>query len=228
MRVLAIIPARGGSKGLPKKNIKLLGDKPLIAWSINSAKESKLINNIIVNSDSEEIINISKNHGAEIPFVRPKELADDNATTKDVLIHTINYYKTKNEIFDYIVVLQPTSPFRKIGDIDLAIKKAIQTNVDMVVSVKETSSNPYYVLFEENENGYLKKSKDGIFTRRQDCPKVYEYNGSIYVIKVDSLMKYNSLHFNKILKFEMDDLHSIDIDNQLDFDFAEFILPKLK
>ncbi len=226
MKILGIIPARGGSKGLPKKNIKLLGGKPLIAWSIDSAKESELISTLIVNSDCDEIIEIAKKFNVEIPFKRPDSLAIDTASTKDVIIHTLDFYRKKNIEFDYVVLLQPTTPFRKKGDIDLAIKLALSSNAEMVVSVKETAANPYYVLFEENNLGFLKKSKEGNFTRRQDCPKVYEYNGSIYVIKVASLLKNNSMTFSTTLKFEMSDLFSIDIDNEFDFQFAEFLLNK--
>jgi N-acylneuraminate cytidylyltransferase len=227
MKVLAIIPARGGSKGLPKKNIKILGNKPLIAWSINSAQKSQLINKVIVSTDSDEILNVAKEYGAEVPFKRPKELASDTATTLDVLKHAITFYKQQNQQFDYLVLLQPTSPFRKEGDIDKMIKLAITSDADMVVSVKETSANPYYVLFEEDENGYLQKSKDSEFTRRQDCPTVYEYNGSVYIIKIESLLKYNSLSFPKTIKYVMDDYHSVDIDTQFDFDFAEFLLTNI-
>lgn len=228
MNILAIIPARGGSKGLRKKNIKTLGNKPLIAWSIESALNSKFISKTIVSSDNDEIITVSKQYGAEIPFKRPTNLATDTATTRDVLIHAIEYYKLKNITFDYIVLLQPTSPFRKKDDIDNAIKIAVENNIDMVVSVKETSSNPYYVLFEENDEGFLEKSKDSNFTRRQDCPIVYEYNGSIYVIKVKSLLNNDSMNFDKTIKFEMSKIHSVDIDNQFDFDFAEFLIKRKK
>ena len=224
MNVLAIIPARGGSKGLPKKNIKPLGDKPLIAWSIDAAKASKKITKTIVSSDSDEIIKIAKQFGAEIPFKRPDDLASDTASTKDVLIHALNFYKSKNIYFDYLVLLQPTSPFRDSKMIDEMIDEMIEKDVDMVVSVKETSANPYYVLFEENNKGFLTKSKNANFTRRQDCPTVYEYNGSVYVIKIESLLKYNSLSFPKTIKYVMDNYHSVDIDNQFDFDFAEFLL----
>lgn len=228
MKILGVIPARGGSKGLPKKNIKILGNKPLIAWSIEIGLESELINKVIVSSDCDEIIDVSRKYGAEIPFVRPNDLASDTATTKDVLVHAINFFSAKGEIYDYIVLLQPTSPFRKVTDIDKMIEEAICTNIDMVVSVKETTSNPYYVLFEEDEKGYLEKSKKAEFTRRQDCPKVYEYNGSVYVIKVSSLLNNNSLSFEKKVKYEMDALHSVDIDSQFDFDFAEFLLGAIK
>ncbi len=224
MKILAIIPARGGSKGVPKKNIKNLGDKPLIAWSIDAAKKSNLIDKIMVSSDSEEILSVAKNFGAETPFIRPAYLASDTASSKDVLIHAIDFYKEKNSHFDYIVLLQPTSPFRKEGDIDKAIKKAIDTNADMVVSVKETSANPYYVLFEENENGFLEKSKKATFTRRQDCPDVYEYNGSIYIIKVSALIEKDSLSFAHTVKFLMDEMHSVDIDTPIDFGFAQYLI----
>jgi len=222
--ILAIIPARGGSKGVPRKNIKMLGGKPLIAWSIQSALQSKLINTTIVSSDDSEIISIAEQYGGSIPFVRPSYLATDTATTVDVLLHALDFYKLQDTVFDYIVLLQPTSPFRKISDIDAAIMKAIENKVDMVVSVKETGSNPYYVLFEEDENGFLEKSKKSSFTRRQDCPKVYEYNGSIYVINVSSLLSNNSLSFEKTIKYEMDPMCSIDIDDMLDFKYAEFLL----
>ena len=227
MNILAIIPARGGSKGLPGKNIKVLGEKPLIAWSIESANMSKLITKTIVSTDDSKIIEVAKKYDSLVPFTRPKELASDTASTKDVLIHAINYFKENNENYEYIVLLQPTSPFRKDGDIDEMIELAISTKADLVVSVKETASNPYYVLFEEDENGYLKKSKESKFTRRQDCPTVYEFNGSIYIIKVDALIKQNTLSFKNTIKFEMiNQKHSIDIDNQFDFDFAEFLLVK--
>ncbi|MGV6860632.1 MAG: acylneuraminate cytidylyltransferase family protein [Putridiphycobacter sp.] len=227
MKVLAIIPARGGSKGLPKKNIKPLGDKPLIAYSIESAKSANLITKTIVSSDNQDIINIAKAFKAEVPFVRPKELAEDNSTTVEVLLHAINFFESKGETFDYIVLLQPTTPFRKNGDIDKMIELAKSSDADLVVSVKETSANPYYVLFEENKAGYLEKSKPSNFTRRQDCPVVYEYNGSIYIIKVSSLQNQKSLAFEKTKKFVMDDYFSIDIDSQFDFDFAEFMLTKI-
>ena len=226
MKVLAVIPARGGSKGLPGKNIKLLNKKPLIGWSIESAKQSKLIDKTIVSSDDNEIINIAKQFGAETPFVRPDNLASDTSTTKDVLIHALTHLSSKGETYDYLVLLQPTTPFRKDGDINNMIKLAKESNADMVVSVKETASNPYYVLFEEDENGCLQKSKPSNYTRRQDCPTVYEYNGSVYVIKVSSLFENNSLSFNKTIKYQMDEFHSVDIDNQFDFDFAEFLLTK--
>lgn len=226
MRVLGVIPARGGSKGLPKKNIMKLGDKPLIAWSIDTALKSTLIDKVIVSTDCIEISDIAKKYGAKVPFIRPSELASDTATSKDVLLHTVEYFQSEKERYDYIVLLQPTTPFRKAEDIDAMINKAIDSDVDMVVSVTETTSNPYYVLFEEDGAGLLKKSKEATFTRRQDCPNVYEYNGSIYVIKTSALLDQDTLMLDKVIKYEMDKFHSVDIDDQFDFDYAKFLLEK--
>jgi N-acylneuraminate cytidylyltransferase len=185
-----------------------------------------LINTTIVSSDSEAILEVAQQYGADVPFIRPAELATDLTPSTDVIVHAINWYLDEGVKYDYIVLLQPTSPFRKNGDIDKMITQAISSKADLVVSVKKSESNPYYVLFEEDKNGYLKPSKEGDFTRRQDCPDVFEYNGAIYVIKTESLLLSNSLKFEKIVKFEMDNYHSIDIDTQFDFDFAKFLLQK--
>lgn len=223
-RIIGVIPARGGSKGIPMKNSKLLQDRPLIDWSINAASKSQLLDRFIVSTDSTEIAYIALNTGAEVPFRRPEALATDTATTRDVLIHAINFLEENGDQYDYLVLLQPTSPFRRKGAIDEAIQLAInEKDVDMVVSVKETSSNPYYVLFEEDQQGYLKSSKEGYFQRRQDCPKVYEYNGSIYVIRVSSLRNHPTMKFPKILKYLMSDEESIDLDTEFDWKFAEFL-----
>ena len=223
-RIIGIIPARGGSKGIPKKNSKLLHDRPLIDWSIRAASNSELIDRFIVSTDSTEIADIASNSGAEVPFLRPEELATDTATTRDTLVHAVNFLEESGDQYDYLVLLQPTSPFRRKGAIDKAIQLAINAkDVDMVVSVKETSSNPYYVLFEEDQQGYLKSSKNGNFQRRQDCPKVYEYNGSIYVIRISSLRNHPTMKFPKTLKYVMSDAESIDLDTEFDWKFAEFL-----
>ncbi|MDX1349741.1 MAG: acylneuraminate cytidylyltransferase family protein [Putridiphycobacter sp.] len=224
MTVVALIPARGGSKGLPKKNIKPLNGKPLINYSIESALQSNKVNTVVVSTDSSDIIAVAKAAGAYVPFVRPDHLSSDTATSKDVLVHAISYLAKHGQQYDYVVLLQPTSPFRKKDDIDNAIQLALTTDADMVVSVKETDSNPYYVLFEEDKHGFLVNSKKGNFTRRQDCPKVYELNGSIYVIKISALLANSDLKFEKTVKYVMDRQFSIDIDTQEDFDYAAYIL----
>ncbi len=222
---LIIIPARGGSKGLPGKNIKPLNGKPLICYTIDAARGVCSDNNICVSTDDDEIISVVKNYGLDVPFVRPLKLAMDNAGSYEVLLHAIDYYSSIGKEFSTIVLLQPTSPLRDANHIKEAIS-LYTTNLDMVVSVFETKSNPYYVLAEEDEDGFLQKSKEGNFDRRQDCPKVWEYNGAIYVINVNSLKNKSMSGFSKVRKYEMDHLSSVDIDDQLDFDICEKILER--
>ena len=161
--------------------------------------------------------------GLAVPFLRPDELATDTASTYDVLLHALNFYEHRNYLPDVVILLQTTSPFRTSNHISEAL--ALYSNsYDMVVSVKETKSNPYYVLFEEDENGWLAKSKKGNFTRRQDAPKVWEYNGAVYVINPESLKEKNHLEFHKVKKYVMDELSSIDLDEVLDWKISEFLI----
>ena len=223
MKTLIIIPARGGSKGVPNKNIKQLNGKPLIQYTIEAAKKINKDIDICMTSDSDLIINTVKNIGLPVPFKRPENLAKDNSGTYEVLLHTIDFYKQKGIIYDTIILLQPTSPLRNEKHIQEALA-LYSDDLDMLVSVKETESNPYYVLFEENKNGYLQKSKEGNFTRRQDCPKVWEYNGAIYIINVKALLQKNMGEFKKIKKYIMDSKSSLDIDTKLDFALAEYLI----
>lgn len=225
MKTLFIITARGGSKGIPKKNIKILNGKPLIDYSIKIARNFCADNDICVSTDDDDIINtLSSFSNYTVPFVRPKELATDTATSYDVLIHALNFYQKKNIFYNTIVLLQPTSPFRTIKNVQQALDEYTLNKVDMVVSVKESSANPYYNLFEENDKGLLQKSKPSIFTRRQDCPKVYEYNGAVYVINVESLLQKNVSEFTQIKKIVMSDDESLDIDTPFDWKIAELLI----
>lgn len=224
MKPLIVIPARGGSKGVPGKNIKLLHGKPLIHYTIEAARKVFDDTVIYVSTDSEDIKKISELTGLKVPFIRPEYLATDTANTRDVLLHALEEFTTKNSYKpDVVVLLQPTSPFRN----ETHIKEALalyKDDLDMVVSVKETESNPYYVLFEENKEGYLDPSKKGNFTRRQDCPKVWELNGAIYIINTNALIEKPISDFNKVKKYEMDASASHDIDTKLDWDIAEVLL----
>lgn len=225
MEILVVIPARGGSKGLPKKNIRLLQGKPLIHYSIEIAQKVFKNEVICVSTDSEEIAKIAEETGIKVPYLRPKELATDTSTSQEVLLHCLEYHENKGQKFDAILLLQPTSPFRKKEFLEEIIAQDI-SDIDMITSVTETKSNPYYVLAEENKNGFLEKSKKANFTRRQDCPKVYEYNGSLYLINVNSLKTKAMSAFTKVKKYEMDELYSTDIDDLKDFEYAEFLLSK--
>lgn len=223
MKPLIVIPARGGSKGVPRKNIKVLGDKPLIQYTIDAAKGVFDDEFICVSTDDFEIKSVVEQLGLKVPFLRPNELASDTAGTYEVLLHAISYYESKGYFPDTLILLQPTSPFRTSAHIKEALK-LYHESIDMVVSVKETKANPYYILFEEDRNGYLKKTKEANFTRRQDCPKVWEYNGAIYIINVKALKASAISQFTKVCKFEMDETSSHDIDTLLDWRIAEIII----
>ena len=229
MKPLIIIPARGGSKGVPRKNIKLLNGKPLIGYTIEAAKQLFSDTVICVSTDDVEIKGIVESLGLAVPFIRPQELASDTAATQEVLLYALEYYSKQGYDADTIILLQPTSPFRKAEHIRQAIELYQQnSDCEMVVSVKEASSNPYYVHFEESEEGYLKKLLQSKFTRRQDCPKVYELNGAVYIIKVAALKEKKISDFTKIVKYQMDDATSHDIDTMFDWHFAEFLVNQQK
>jgi len=222
--VLVVIPARGGSKGIPHKNIKTLAGKPLIYYSIDVARQITSDENICVTSDDDEIIKVVEDYGLKVPFKRPAELATDNCGSNEVILHTLKFFEDKGKKFDCIVLLQPTSPFRTKDDV-IGCYKRYNDSLDMVTTVKEASSNPYYDCYELNAEGYLQISKgDGSISRRQDAPKTYEYNGAVYVINPMSLKEKGLTRMTKVSMFEMDDIHSIDLDTMFDWKIAELIL----
>ena len=223
MDPLVIITARGDSKGVPDKNIKLLGGKPLIAYTIEAALGVFPAERIIVSTDSEKIKQAAEKCGIEVPFLRPAELATDTASSYDVILHAMDQANQLGIIYDTVILLQPTSPFRNAQHIRGALA-LLRENDDMVVSVKVSEENPYYSLFEENSDGYLSRSKEGSFTRRQDCPNVFSYNGAIYVMRAESLRKETIGSFKKVRKYVMSDLESLDIDTPLDWKLAELIM----
>lgn len=224
MKKLIIIPARKGSKGLPGKNTKLLGSKPLISYSIEYAIEIKGDNDVIcITTNDDSVIEIAKSYGLEVPFKRPENLASDSASTYNVIIHSLNYFEEKEEKFDAVLLLQPTSPFRSVEDFKSMLNE-FDEDCDMVVSVKKVKDNPYFNLFEENTSGYLEPSKNGHFNTRQECPTVYAYNGSLYLIRVASLLKSDLGGFTKIKKTIMPEERSIDIDTMRDWILADFFL----
>ena len=223
MKPIVIIPARGGSKGVPGKNIKLLAGKPLIQYTIEAALEVFSSDQIIVSTDTTEIKAIAEACGLKVPFLRPDHLSTDTASSHEVLLHALNHASVKDKTFDTVVLLQPTSPFRNSEHI-LEALKLYETSIDMVVSVKEADANPYYTLFEEDGNGNLQKSKEGNFSRRQDCPKIYEYNGAIYAINSESLKKMPMSTFKTVKKFVMSPTASHDIDTALDWIVAESLM----
>lgn len=228
MRILYLIPARGGSKRLPDKNIRLLAGKPLIAYSIEFAKEvADAGDTVCVSTDSTEIAQLAGNWGAHPPFIRPAELATDTAGSHEVILHAIGHYEKEGKQFDAVVLLQPTSPFRKKDHlIEMIAVMEAHPQAEMIVSVQESKNNPYFDLFEETGNGYLVKSKQGDYTRKQDCPPVYAYNGSVYLMRVSALKDRPIHRLSRIIKYVMEDRFSLDIDTPEDFQFAEYLLEK--
>lgn len=227
MNTLWLIPARGGSKGIPDKNLKPFCGQSLVARAIGQALECKDSDDIVfVSTDSNAIKEESERSGVEVPFLRPAPLASDTASSYSVILHVLQEFKSLGIEFERVVLLQPTSPFRKIEDIKEAIS-IWNSDMDMVVSVTASDSNPYYNLFEINPEGFLKICKgSGQFTRRQDAPKVLEYNGAVYVMTVNSLLKKPISEFTRIFPYEMPKSRSIDLDTPEDWMVAEILFNK--
>jgi len=226
MKILYLIPARAGSKGLPGKNIKILGNKPLIVHSIDFAiMNIKKGDELCISTNDEDVLRITSDLEIHVPFKRPENLSSDAASSYDVIMHAIKYYEDNNKHFDLVLLLQPTSPFRSQEDFDNLIK-SYDDEVEMVVSVKKAKENPYFTLFEENESGFLDKSKKGNFQRRQDCPDVFAFNGSMYLMKVSALKNNPISEFKKIKKIVMPEERSVDIDTFADWVLAEFYFSK--
>lgn len=225
--ILYIIPARGGSKGIPGKNIRQLSGVPLVCRSIDQARALTDDDNICLTTDSPVIRAVAEAHGLRVPFLRPAELATDQSPTRDALLHALDFYAAVGIQYDTIVLLQPTSPFRTPRQIAeaIALYRKLQAEgsaPDMVVSVKPAAANPYYDIFEADNAGMLHVSKgDGHITRRQDAPAVWQYNGAIYVINSASLRREPMGAFAKKVPYVMDAASSADLDTLEDWEAAE-------
>jgi CMP-N-acetylneuraminic acid synthetase len=225
-KLLAIIPARGNSKRLPGKNLKNLLGRPLIAWSIDAALKSEYVDRIIVSTDDEEIAKISRRNGAETPFIRPKSLARDDSQSIDVVTHAIKMLKDSDDEYDYVVLLQPTSPFRNSTHIDEAVKTLIEKSASAIISTTKSDINPKWMntIPESGDmTSFLDKKYQNI--RSQDLPVYYQLNGAIYLSKVNNLIQENTFFLKKnIFTYIMDRKSSIDIDDQYDFIYANSII----
>jgi len=224
LKIISIIPARGGSKSIPRKNIKLLAGKPLLAYSIEQSLNSKLVDRTIVSTDDKEIADIAKKYGAEV-IERPAELATDTARTEPVLQHVVNLLESKGEHIDIIVLLQPTSPLREKEDIDNAINTLLKIKADSLVSVYDFY--PYFLWDKKGDIG-IPTNYDPQHRPIKQEKKFYRENGSIYVIKRDILMKQNCRLGGKIALYIMNESSSMDIDTEFDFWIIEQFIRKRK
>lgn len=230
MKILAFIPARAGSKRIPNKNIKLLHGKPLIAYTIEAAKKSRHINRIVVSTNSEEIAAVARNYGADVPFFRPDEISGVDSTEMEFFEHALNWFiENENYEPDLIVLLYPTSPFRKAESIDMAIEDMLRhPEADSLRSVKKCSEHPYKMWVVEN--GYLKpfvknaEKRDMHTLSYHLLPEVYIQNASIYITKPSTIKNKRSPTGDIIVPFIMDEIESVDINTYVDFIFAEMLL----
>lgn len=228
-KILALIPARGGSKRVPKKNILPLADKPLIAYTISAARQSKYINRIIVSTDSKDIAKVAKKYGAEVPFMRPKEISQSHSTEQDLFLHALNWLlENENYVPDLIVFLFPTAPFRKTESIDKAVREMLRhPEADSLRSIRLCSEHPYKMWVEDGQ--YIKpfvKDKDAnahTFSY-QRLPKVYIQNANIYITKPQTIRNKKSPVGNIVIPFVMNEEESVDINTPFDFKFAELLL----
>jgi len=220
-KILAIVPARGGSKGVPGKNIKMAGGKPLIAWVIDAAKKSKYIDRLILSSDDNEIIRIAQKYKCEVPFKRPAALAQDKSLTADAIVHALNELSG----YDYVVLLQPTSPLTQTRDIDGCIEFCINSVADAVVSVTQPDKSPYW-MFNMGERNTLSPvlGKAYLNQPRQALPPVYVPSGAIYIAESRWFLEHKSFYSDATLGYVVPRERSLDIDTALDFKIFETIM----
>ncbi len=228
-KVLCTICARGGSKGVKNKNIKEIDGKPLIAYTIEQAKESGIFEHIVISTDSDDIASIAQEYGAEVFFKRNSEMASDTAGKLDVIrdafVRSEEYYHEK---YDYLIDLDATAPLREIDDIVNSFKQFLDDNNDNLITAMPSRRSPYFNLVEQDKDGkvYLSKTLDTSIVRRQDAPKSYDMNASIYIWKRDNILNKKSLFLEKTGLYVMPEERSIDIDTPLDYEFVEFLMRK--
>lgn len=224
MRILAIIPARGGSKGVPRKNIKLLNGKPLIVYTSEIALQSKYLTEVIVSTEDLQIMEVAQRLEIKVPFVRPSVLAQDSTPTIDVIVHAIQWYENQAIFFDAVCLLQVTSPFRTVAFLDHAIEKFVKSGCDSLISVQKVPHeyNPHWT-FEENGEGNLKiaTGENEIISRRQDLPDAYHRDGSIYITKTEVILQQHSLYGKSTAFIESSSESYVNIDTLTDWEKAE-------
>ena len=228
MRILFVITARGGSKGVPRKNITVVGKLPLIAYKIISARKCMYDKRVIVSTEDEEIAATARKYGAEVPFVRPMELATDNASSIDVVMHTINWVKENDTTqYDYICLLEPSSPFASYEDLNKAFALMKEKDADTMLGMKETEVSSLFIhpLDMEGKLSFFYDSIRNIKRlRRQDQVKEYTMNGCLYAAKMDYFISNQTFHSTNSVPYIMPQEKSIEIDSMLDYEFAKFLV----
>lgn len=223
-RVLCIIPARGGSKRLPRKNVLPLAGKPLIHYSVAAAMASEHFDRVIVSTDDTEIADRARESGADVPFVRPAELATDTATAVDVLIHAVDFFEQTGDQYDFVVLIQPTTPLVQANDIDQAIQTIINTGTRSCVSVCKVSERPEWMYSLDGDMATPFFESENSASRQQDLSELFRLNGAVYVLKRDLLNQRLIVDQKSLSAIVMPKDRSIDIDEQIDFTIAETIL----
>jgi len=224
---LAIIPARGGSKGLPSKNIKMICGKPLIAWTIEAGLKSKYLDEVMVTTDYQKIADVAKEFGASTPFLRPNDLASDTATSFEAIEHAIDFYRKKlNQEFDLVVLLEPTSPLRIANDIDTAIEMLMNSTAESIVGICRTEDqNPAFLTYKD-ENNFIRgyETTEMKVLRRQDINDVYFFEGTVYISETNALLHKKTFYHNKTIGYEVPKYKSLEIDDIYDFVMVEAIM----
>lgn len=222
-KVLGLIPARGGSKGIPRKNIRSIGGKPLVAWTIEAAIDSKFIDCVVVTTDDNEIAEVSRKYGAEVPFIRPQEHAQDDSLRNEVVLHAL----MELDGYDYVILLQPTSPLRSSCDIDEAFDLFLQSNAKSCVSVMEQHPTPEWMFKMNDEKRIVSISGFPKSSNRQTLPKYYSLNGAIYIISVENFFSSSATDpfiGEDVLPYVMPKISSCDIDDDLDWNYVEGLM----
>ena len=223
MKVLAIIPARGGSKGIPRKNIKTLAGKPLIAWSIETSLQAQGINRVIVSTEDDEIALVAKKFGAHVPFMRPLSLAQDDTPSFAPVLHAIEQLPG----FEWVLLLQPTSPLRSVNDIEGIIKLCSDVGATSAVSITKISKHPFW-MYQLDDQKFLQPlfPNRPEINRRQDLPSAYALNGAMYMARTDWLIENNSFIDSETLGYTMPEERSVDLDSSMDWLWAEYLIER--
>ncbi len=230
MKYIALICARANSKGVPRKNIKYLGGIPLIAWSIKTAKSIDCISKVIVSTDSLEIAKIAVEFGAEAPFIRPSELAEDDSSEWLVWRHALDYIESTNQRIDGLIVIPPTAPLRSAQDVINCIEEFQKGDIDIVITVSNSSRSPYYNMIKKNHQGFasLVIPPEKNISRRQDVPEVFDMTTVAYIVKPKFVRESSGIFDGRVRSVNIPPERAIDIDTMLDFEIAEFLHSKSK